>query len=343
MTMLLLTQRDSVISERLATALEDVEARFANELISELTCVNNLVTHVEQYRGKMLRPTLVLISAFASHSRCEAPSEPHRIIATVTEMVHMATLVHDDILDEAEMRRRGATINSLFGNEAAVMLGDYLISHAYHLCSSIDRPDISRIIAAATNKVCEGELLQLANRNNWHLDERTYFDIIRRKTASLCGTCCQLPAFIDRADAALGQALYDYGEKLGIAFQIVDDLLDLTGDEKTVGKTIGRDLEKGKLTLPIIHYLAGCNEQTRTRMHQMLAGQSDPATPEDRRREELGQIRAALADSDGVAYAKKWAARLVQDAKSAINAHLPSSAARSLLLDMADAVLSREF
>lgn len=343
MTMLLLHQRDRVISERLAGALEDVEARFANELISELTCVNNLVTHVEKYRGKMLRPTLVLLSAMASDPDGRTPDDPHRIIATVTEMVHMATLVHDDILDEAEMRRRGATINSLCGNEAAVMLGDYLISHAYHLCSCLDRPEISRVIAGATNKVCEGELLQLANRNNWTLDEHTYFDIIRRKTASLCGTCCQLPAFIDRVDPALGRALYDYGEKLGIAFQIVDDLLDLTGDQKVVGKTIGRDLEKGKLTLPLIRYLVTADHATRARMHQMLAGQSDPGTPEKQRQDELAEIRNALAASDAVAYARQWAATLVKDAKSAISSHLPASPARSLLLDMADAVLSREY
>jgi len=156
MSMLLSTQSDTVISAHLAAALDDVEARFSVELLSELACVNNLVTHVEQYRGKMLRPTLVLLAAMASDPSRDSVDEPYRVVATVTEMVHMATLVHDDILDDAEMRRRGATINSLCGNEAAVMLGDYLISHAYHLCSSLDLPQVNRTIAAATNLVCEG-------------------------------------------------------------------------------------------------------------------------------------------------------------------------------------------
>src|SRR5690606_17219672 len=127
-------------------------------------------------------------------------SERHRILATVVEMVHMATLVHDDILDDAQMRRRGATINHLSGNEAAVMLGDYLISHAYHLCSSLDDQAVSRAVARTTNTVCEGELLQLANRGNGELDERTYFEIIRRKTASLCGLCCRLGASLAGAE-----------------------------------------------------------------------------------------------------------------------------------------------
>jgi len=343
MSMLLLTQSDSVISERLTSALADVESRFAAELLSELSCVNNLVTHVEQYRGKMLRPTLVLLSAMANDPSRTDVDEAHRVVATVTEMVHMATLVHDDILDEAEMRRRGATINSLCGNEAAVMLGDYLISHAYHLCSSLDQPYINRIIAGATNKVCEGELLQLANRNNRKLDEGTYFEIIRRKTASLCGTCCQLPAIIDNAEPARGHALYEYGEKLGVAFQIVDDLLDLTGDQQTVGKTLGRDLEKGKLTLPLIRYLATSDPACAERMRTTLRAQGEVDTPEVQRLHDLEWIREQLTASDAVDYARQRASRLVEGAKSSIAAHLPASPARSLLLGMADAVLSREY
>src|SRR5690606_33082713 len=140
-------------------------------------------------------PMLVLVSGMATE-RSSGLCDAHRVVATVVEMVHMATLVHDDILDDAQVRRRGATVNHLHGNESAVMLGDYLISHAYHLCSSLDQPAVSRIIADATNVVCEGELLQLANRNNWALDEKTYFEIIRRKTASLCGTCCRLGALV---------------------------------------------------------------------------------------------------------------------------------------------------
>ncbi|MEX0654504.1 MAG: polyprenyl synthetase family protein [Phycisphaeraceae bacterium] len=341
--MLVLAKSDNAIRERLTADLADVEARFAAELLSDLPCVNELVEHVERYRGKMLRPTLVLVSALATSPDRAETSEAHRIVATVIEMVHMATLVHDDILDEAELRRRGATINHLVGNEAAVMLGDYLISHAYHLCSSLGDAEISRSIAAATNTVCEGELLQLANRNNWSLDERTYDEIIRRKTASLCGVCCRLAAVVSQAEPAVAEALYDYGEKLGVAFQIVDDLLDLTGDERTVGKTLGRDLEKGKLTLPLIHHLASLDEADRLTVQAMLEAQRDRALDPAVRARQAAVLRDRLIAGDAVAYARQRAAELVATAKARVSQYLADSPARTLLLEMADAVLSRQF
>ncbi|HEX7010859.1 MAG TPA: polyprenyl synthetase family protein [Phycisphaeraceae bacterium] len=342
--MLLLAPSDGVINERLAAELAEVESRFAAELLSDLPCVNDLVAHVERYRGKMLRPTLVLLSAMATASHRSEPTEDHRIIATVLEMVHMATLVHDDILDEAQMRRGGATLNHLAGNEAAVMLGDYLISHAYHLCSSLNRPDVSQIIARVTNTICEGELLQLANRNNWALDERTYFEIIRRKTACLSGVCCRLAAMINEAEPATVAALDSYGEKLGVAFQIIDDLLDLTGEEKTVGKTLGRDLEKGKLTLPLIHCLATAAPDQRQALVSLLdraRASAGSAQPEPALHDRLAQIQEQLRRSGSVAYARQHAARLIQMAKAGLVEHLPDSPARSLMLEMADAVLVR--
>src|SRR5688500_5435796 len=187
--------------------LAAVEKLFHEELASDLACVNTLIKHVSRFRGKMLRPSLVLLAGKA----CGELTHAHTVIATVVEMVHMATLVHDDVLDEAELRRKGATINHLRGNEAAVMLGDYLISHSYHLCSSLDSQLASRLIARTTNEVCEGELLQIANRNNVELDEETYLEIITRKTASLCATCCQLGAMFAGATEAVVEQLETYG------------------------------------------------------------------------------------------------------------------------------------
>lgn len=341
--MLVLAQSDSEIHERLAAELAEVESRFAAELLSDLPCVNQLVRHVERYRGKMLRPTLVLVSGMATLGIGERQtSEAHRVLATVVEMVHMATLVHDDILDEARMRRRGSTINHLAGNEAAVMLGDYLISHAYHLCSSLGLAPVSQAIAAATNTVCEGELLQLANRNNGRLDERTYFEIIRRKTASLCGTCCRVGAMLSDADEPTAAALASYGENLGVAFQIVDDMLDLTGEEQTVGKTLGRDLDKGKLTLPLIRYLAQADEAERQRVLALVeASPIEPLSDDHTEQERL--IRDRLLQSDAVAYARQCAAELVEAAKARLQERLPPSGARALMLEMADAVLTRRF
>src|SRR5438270_6166550 len=180
----------TALTECIGPQLDTVERLFNQELRSDLPGVNVLVKHVSRFRGKMLRPTLLLLWGKACGSLCDA----HITVATVVEMVHMATLVHDDVLDEAELRRKGATINHLRGNEAAVLLGDYLISHSYHLCSSLDSQLASRIIARTTNQVCEGELLQIDNRNNLELSEETYLKIITLTTAVLSAACCRLGA-----------------------------------------------------------------------------------------------------------------------------------------------------
>ncbi|MCC6683127.1 MAG: polyprenyl synthetase family protein [Phycisphaeraceae bacterium] len=328
--MLLVTQSDPVIQQQLSRGLADVAERFARELESDLPCVNDLVRHIESYRGKMLRPTLVLATALALRPRQEQTSPAHHVLATVVEMIHMATLVHDDILDEADLRRRGATVNALHGNEAAVMLGDYLISHAYHLCSSANLPG-AKAITAATNAVCEGELLQLANRENWQLDEATYFEIIGRKTASLCGVCCSQAAVLLGENSRVTKALDNFGRKLGIAFQIIDDVLDLTGDETTVGKTLGRDLDKGKLTLPVIRALADVKVADRARLLEALS-KADAAT-----------MRRLVRRSGEVDSARRTAGQLIAEAKGELIAVVGGSPARALLLDMADAVLQREY
>ena len=182
--------------------LSAVNDRFEVELSSDIKCVNTLVRHVGRFRGKMLRPSLVLLTGKAVAPDVD-PGDALVTLATVVEMVHMATLVHDDVLDEAELRRKGATINHLRGNEAAVMLGDYLISHSYHLCSSLAISAWqSRLIARTTNQVCEGELLQIDNRNNLDLDERDVpADHHPLKTAVLCAACCTLGATFAGADA----------------------------------------------------------------------------------------------------------------------------------------------
>jgi octaprenyl-diphosphate synthase len=343
--MMLLVQQDGAVSERLSADLADVENRFVAELLSDLPCVNRLVSHIERYRGKMLRPTLVLVSGMTVQSDAQADPTPQRVVAAVVEMVHMATLVHDDVLDEAQVRRGGVTVNELEGNETAVMLGDYLISHAYHLCSSLDRPRISRMIADATNTVCEGELLQLANRRNWELDERTYFEIIRRKTASLCGMCCRLGGELSGGDEAAIAGLYEYGEKVGVAFQIVDDLLDLLGREATVGKSLGRDLQKGKLTLPLIHFMRHGDAGDRRRLRAICdeLGDADlsaagPGEPADGL---LDEARQLVCRGDSVEYARQWASRLVLQAKTALQS-LPDTPPRRLMERMADAVLTRD-
>src|SRR5881392_9119 len=192
----------ALVNQTISKELAAVEQLFSEELATDLTCVNNLVRHVSRFRGKMLRPTLVLLAGKA----CGELTDAHSVLATVVEMVHMATLVHDDVLD------------------------DYLISHSFHLCSSLDSQFASRIIGRTTNQVCEGELLQIHHRNNLELDEETYLQIISRKTASLCATCCLLGAKYAGASEVRMSQLELYGLSLGTAFQIQDDILDIVGD-----------------------------------------------------------------------------------------------------------------
>ena len=256
---------------------------------------------------------------------------PNITLATVVEMVHMATLVHDDVLDDAELRRKGATINHLRGNEAAVLLGDYLISHSYHLCSSLESQFASRMIAHTTNQVCEGELLQIDNRNNFDLDEKTYFQIIAHKTAALTAACCMLGATFAKADSQVVDRMETYGNCLGIAFQIQDDILDILGDPSTVGKTLGSDINKGKMTLPMIHFLHTAPLEHRTLLRSLLAS---------RDADKVEQIRNLILPSQSIQYAHDYAKRLVLEAQTALSG-LPQSEPRRVLEMMADFVISR--
>lgn len=322
----------------LEAELEAVSTIFRRQLASDLPAVNDLCRHVARYQGKMLRPTLTLLCGLAARADdaewTTAVGDSHRVLAAVTEIIHMATLVHDDVLDESELRRNAATVNHLRGNETAVLLGDYLISNAFHLCSSLGRPDINRRIGATTNELCAGELLQIHHREDWSIDEATYFAIIERKTASLISLCCRLGAEEAGAAPEVAEALGTYGRLLGIAFQIQDDLLDLVGEERVVGKSLGRDLEKGKLTLPMIHFFSRVDATERLEMLEHLAQPNGTVQPL--------RISALLLASGAVRSARATASSLVEQARDQLSL-VPPSAAQQLLDDLACAVITREF
>jgi octaprenyl-diphosphate synthase len=319
------------ITSLVESQLDEVELVIERQLASDLPAVNALCSHVERYRGKMLRPTMVLLSGLAASGEpCDgrALRDAHRVIAAVAELIHMATLVHDDVLDEALVRRQGATVNSLRGNEMAVMLGDYLISNAFHLCSSLGDPAINFELGDVTNTLCAGELLQLHFRDQYSIDEETYFEIIRRKTASLVAACCRLGARLAGGDAAAVEALGRFGMALGVAFQIQDDLLDLVGDQSVVGKSLGRDLDKGKLTLPVILHLAQAGVHERAASLRMI------------QERDAERLRQRLLDGGAVQRTRDVAARLVGEAKRHL-APAPPGAAKHLLERAADAVIAR--
>ena len=218
------------------------------------------MSHLRHYRGKRLRPALLLLTAKAVGDVAPA----HHTLAAVVEMVHTATLVHDDVLDEADTRRHARTVNAEWGNKVRILLGDMLFTHAFHLSSTVDRR-ACELIGEATNRVCAGELKQVCERGNLHLTEADYFEIVDGKTAALTEVSARLGALYAGADEALADRLAGFGRDLGIAFQIADDLLDLTGHEGTAGKTLGTDLDQQKLTLPLIHALHNAGRKGRGR------------------------------------------------------------------------------
>jgi octaprenyl-diphosphate synthase len=319
----------------LEASLTEVKELFERELAGSADALMPLIRHISHFRGKMLRPRLVLLAGLAAvggPSIRPSLCHDHTVLAAVVEMVHVATLVHDDVLDGADVRRRAATINHLKGNQAAVLLGDMLISHAFHLCSGLECQAYSRLIGKTTNLVCEGELLQNLSERNWHLTADAYFDIIYRKTASLIETSCRLGAMAANADRDAIEALAQYGRHIGIAFQIVDDILDISGSTRLVGKSLGTDIEQGKLTLPMIHFLNAADQPHRDLLIGLLES-SDP--------DRIDHVRKLLQPTGSMAYAKNEARAFVDRAVAAVDS-LPHSEFKLNLIEMARYVTERE-
>lgn len=225
---------------------------------AEVCDVNRLLKHVRGRSGKMIRPGLVLLAGGC----CGKITDEHIQIAAIVEMIHCATLLHDDVIDEGQKRRGRPTINNLWGNEAAVLLGDFLLGRVFEMSAELG-PQVAKIIANVAVRVCEGELRQIIQRQNWKLSESEYIDVITEKSAVLFSSSCQLGAFSAQATKTQARSLAEFGMNAGIAFQITDDLLDIIGDESKTGKTLGRDADKHKLTLAVIHLLGAAGQREK--------------------------------------------------------------------------------
>ncbi len=307
--------------------LAQAERVFARTLASSRPFVRRLVERVDGYRGKRLRPALLLLTAKA----CGRLVNAHHILAAVVEMVHTATLVHDDVLDDAAVRRHRPTINVEWGNHNSILLGDFLFTHAFHLASSVDAQACA-IIGHATNRVCEGELQQNAERGNLDLTEEAYLDIVDGKTAELTSCCCRLGALYSEASPPVVEALSRYGRCLGTAFQIADDLLDLTGEERTTGKSLGSDVEKQKLTMPLIRLLEAAPPEQGLRIRQLLH------SPGNHKRETL---RPHLVENGALDYAGRRAEEFAAQARAEV-ACLPDSEYRTILEQLTERVVHRQ-
>jgi octaprenyl-diphosphate synthase len=320
------------ITQVVTSELEQIVQIFDRQLASDSEGVNQLCCHIKRYRGKMLRPTLLVLCGLAA-----APHQlnngtlngRHRKMGAVVEMIHMATLVHDDILDSGEVRRGNHTVNYLQGNEMALMLGDYLIASAFRLCNSLGDPDITETVCASTNAVFEGELIQLQNRGRVKLPKNAYCEIIGRKTAALMGLCCRLGGRLSGADETVVQAMGQFGENLGMAFQIQDDILDFIGISEILGKSLGRDLAEGKMTLPIILHFAHSSPGEGDRLLKAIKECDSPS------------VLKCLQDSGAFDSARAQAEAYVARARFEISA-LPESIARDALVKIAGGMVNRE-
>jgi octaprenyl-diphosphate synthase len=309
--------------------LAKVEQRLGTELQSPYEALMPVLRHGTQLGGKRLRPAMLLLAGAAAGKL----NDDHVVLATVIEMVHTATLVHDDVLDEAKTRRHVATINARWNEHTSILLGDYLFAQSFRLAATLPSTEACRWIGEAARLVCEGELRQVLDRNTIDLDEETYFDMIRGKTAELCRVACQLGAKFSDASEPVVDAMACYGNAIGIAFQIADDYLDLWGDDEAVGKTLGTDIEQGKMTLPLIRLLETSNDSQREEITKILEG---PAS------QRVESIRPFLAQSDAREYTKATAEQFRNEAIDSLSL-LPESAAKQSLLAIASFSVDRRF
>nr|WP_145177636.1 polyprenyl synthetase family protein [Rubripirellula lacrimiformis] len=309
--------------------LSAVEDRILLELQSPYESVGELLRHGTQLGGKRLRPALVLLVG----SSLGTVSDDHVVLGTVIEMVHTATLIHDDVLDEAATRRHVATVNAKWSNHTSILLGDYLFAQSYRLAATLSSTTACRWIGEAARLVCEGEMRQVLGRDSLDLDQDTYFDMIRGKTAELCRVACELGAHHSGANDDQIAAFGRYGNAIGIAFQIADDYLDLWGDDETVGKTLGTDIEQGKVTLPMIRLLATASDQDRQRIESILRG---PAA------DRVAAIRPFLANSDAREYTEATAQQFRSEAIRELG-FLEKSPAKASLMAIADFSVDRRF
>jgi octaprenyl-diphosphate synthase len=310
-----------------ADELADVEELLRKELRSQFDYVDELVRYGCLLGGKRLRPALLLLSGKAAGTI----DDQHLVLAAVVEMIHTATLVHDDVLDEADVRRHLATVNSRWDTKTSVLLGDFLFTHAFYLASTLSSTDACQAIGRATNVVCEGELRQKGTQGDYSLDQQEYLDIIAAKTAALCACSCQLGAAFSGATQDIVRRLADYGRNLGIAFQIIDDVLDLRGDESTVGKSLGTDLAQQKPTLPIIHTLANASAREQEAILAILHG--EPGT-------QPGDLLPFFQRYQACEYAHGVAREFAQRARHQLAPLSPSLACDSLA-NLAEYVITR--
>lgn len=288
--------------ELVRSELERIESTILSQSTSFEPGLEGYIAYVLKSSGKRIRPALALLAGGATGGI----TDDHRKLGVILELVHIASLVHDDIMDGAELRRNVPTAAAKWGNSLSVLLGDVLFAYALELSSEYDDNTVSRAIARASRDVCAGEILQTQRRYDFNLSVPDYLKIIEMKTAALFAAATHLGAYLNQSTPAVQEAMRNYGLRLGTAYQIYDDCLDLVGDESTAGKTLRTDLARGKLTLPVLYLLEQATDVQKTKLNRMLLNGEPMDTT----------ILAGIADYEGaVDRAIKFARNMLQEAR----------------------------
>ncbi|HWS39714.1 MAG TPA: polyprenyl synthetase family protein [Arenimonas sp.] len=307
--------------------MQQVDTLIRARLSSEVLLINQISEHIIAAGGKRLRPLLTVLAAKAMGYN----GQQHTALAAIIEFIHTATLLHDDVVDESDLRRGRKTANALWGNAPSVLVGDFLYSRAFQLMIELDSMSIQKRLADTTNQIAEGEVLQLLHVHNPNIDEATYRHVIERKTAVLFSAATGLAAHIANASEAMQNQMNAFGMHLGLAFQIADDVLDYTGDAEALGKNLGDDLQEGKATLPLIHALSLANETVQQRLRDIIEQGDAKAMPE---------VLTAIEQAGSLQYSLEQAQQHARLAKQALN-DVPESEWKQALLNLADYSVTR--
>ena len=310
-----------------------MDALIRRRLASDVVLVNQIAEYIIGAGGKRLRPMLLLLAAGAlgDEQGKGVGADAHQL-AAVVEFIHTSTLLHDDVVDESDLRRGRKTANAVWGNAASVLVGDFLYSRSFQLMVELERMDVQKILADTTNTIAEGEVLQLLHVRNPDTDEAAYLRVIERKTAILFAAATRLGALLAGADAATQQRLHDYGLALGYAFQIADDVLDYASDAATMGKNLGDDLAEGKMTLPLIHAMQQVDAATCAELRRIVEQGDLDGMP---------AVQAAIARAGSLDYSRARALEHARAAEGALAA-LPGNAYTAALRGLARYAVSRD-